>query len=140
MSAAPKCRQAGIRPPRLELLGKPQDTALATRWAVPRVGRHRSVPVWRVGPNSFADDLGLSRCIVRSRAVPSLRSPEIHPSTLAFVLPGRESYPLLRRGAVWEQFFWPKTWSPVRHGVLSQGIIRREHRGALAGFELAVKM
>ena len=36
---------------------------------------------------SFADDPGLSRGIVAGRAVPSLRSPEIHPPTLASVPP-----------------------------------------------------
>ena len=62
-------------------LRKPQDMALATGQTVPGVGRHGSVPVLRAGAKSFTD-LGLSQGIVWSRAVPSLKSPEIHPPTL----------------------------------------------------------
>ena len=66
---------------------EPQDTALAPGRTVPGVGRRGSVPVRRAGARSFADDPGLSRGIVAGRAVPSLRSPEIHPPTLASVPP-----------------------------------------------------
>ena len=72
---------------------------MATGRTVPGVGRHGSVPVRRAGAKSFADDLGLSRGIVRSRAVPSLRSPEIHPPTLAFVPPGRDPVPSTAQGS-----------------------------------------
>ena len=54
---------------------------------MPGAGRRGSVPVRRAGARSFADDPGLSRGIVAGRAVPSLRSPEIHPPTLASVPP-----------------------------------------------------
>ena len=66
---------------------EPQDTALAPGRTVPGAGRRGSVPVRRAGARSFADDPGLSRGIVAGRAVPSLRSPEIHPPTLASVPP-----------------------------------------------------
>ena len=54
---------------------------------MPGAGRRGSVPVRRAGARSFADNPGLSRGIVAGRAVPSLRSPEIHPLTLASVPP-----------------------------------------------------
>ena len=66
---------------------EPQDAALAPGRTVPGAGRRGSVPVRRAGARSFADDPGLSRGIVAGRAVPSLRSPEIHPPTLASVPP-----------------------------------------------------
>ena len=66
---------------------EPQDTALAPGRTVPGAGRRGSVLVRRAGARSFADDPGLSRGIVAGRAVPSLRSPEIHPPTLASVPP-----------------------------------------------------
>ena len=66
---------------------EPQDTALAPGRTVPGAGRRGSVPVRRAGARSFADDPGLSRGIVVGRAVPSLRSPEIHQPTLASVPP-----------------------------------------------------
>ena len=100
ISAAPGCRQARIRRPASGAAsqatghGHGDRADCARRWP-----QHGSVPVRRAGAKSFADDLGLSRGIIRSRAVPSLRSPEIHPPTLAFVPPGRDPVPSTAQGS-----------------------------------------
>ena len=94
MRAAPERWGAGIRRPlQRGRRNEPQDTALAPGRTVPGTGRRGSVPVRRAGARSFADDPGLSRGIVAGRAVPSLRSPEIHPPTLASVPPWSRTPP-----------------------------------------------
>ena len=97
---------------------EPQDTALAPGRTVPGSGRRGSVPVRRAGARSFADDPGLSRGIVAGRAVPSLRSPEIHPPTLASVPPRSGTPP--RGPRAWESGT-PRAGRQKREGTGRRG-------------------
>ena len=99
----------------------------------------RSSPAW--GAKSFADDLGLSRGIVRSRAVPLLRSPEIHLLTLAFVHPGRDPVPSTVQGSILDiEIFGKKNWrdgpEPCQAWHPGTG---QEAQGSTSSFDLTVK-